>query len=138
MSEANSSGSGLTPTVTLDPLLLPTFTLHHEVQGHEVVVRLRGNADSDVATAFGRYLEQLHHEIVAAKATHLTFDFRELYFLTSACIECLVLAIKRVVAMDSRFQYKVRLLTTPALRWQERSFEVLYQMAPTLVTRSTD
>jgi hypothetical protein len=135
MSEANSRSAG---SVTLEPLLLPTFTLHHEVNGTEVVVRLRGNADSDVSTAFGQYLEQLHHQVVGAKSKELTFDFRELYFLTSSCIKCLVVAIKRVMVLDPRNQYKIRLLTTPALRWQERSFEVLCQMAPVLVTRIDD
>jgi hypothetical protein len=138
MSEPVSSRSGASGSFALEPLLLPTFTLHHDVHGSEVTVRLRGNADSDVAAAFAHYLDRLHHRMVEAKSRELVFDFRELYFLTSSCIKCLVVAIKRVMTMEARTQYKIRLLTTPALRWQERSFEVLCQMAPMLVTRSDD
>jgi hypothetical protein len=110
-----------------------SFTAQHEIRGEEVIVSLRGNADSDVAGTFSHYLERLHEEVCKARLQEVTLDCRELYFLTSSCIKCLVMAIKRLAAMDARSQYKINLMTTPALRWQERSFEVLCQLAPVVV-----
>jgi hypothetical protein len=122
----------------LHTISLPTFSAGHEVSGQAVTVRLSGNADSDVAEAFAQYLERLHEQVVNSRLREVTLDFRELYFLTSSCIKCLVIAIKRLVALDARSQYKIELLTTPKLRWQERSFEVLCQLAPLLVRISRD
>lgn len=122
----------------LPAVAMPTFSITHDVEGQCLVVRLSGNADSEVAQALANYLERLHEEVSSAKLKEVVLDFRELYFLTSSCIKCLVVAIKRLSAMDARAQYKIRLLTTPALRWQERSFEVLCQLAPMLVTITRD
>jgi hypothetical protein len=122
----------------LEPLNLQTFSIRHEVADDRVIVTLKGNADSDVAAPFAHYLDRLHQFAVKAKSREVLLDFRELYFLTSSCIKCLVVFIKRDMAMDARAQYRIRLATTPALRWQERSFEVLCQLAPMLVTISPD
>lgn len=117
----------------LPDISTPSFTARHEIRGQELIVSLRGNADSDVAGALAQYLEKLHEEVGKARLLEVTLDCRELYFLTSSCIKCLVVAIKRLSGMDARLQYKINLVTTPALRWQERSFEVLCQLAPLLV-----
>jgi len=122
----------------LEPLNLQTFSIRHELTGDQAIVTLKGNADSDVASAFGHYLDRLHLLAVKSKAREVVLDFRELYFLTSSCIKCLVVFIKRDLALEARAQYRIRLVTTPTLRWQERSFEVLSQLAPVVVTISSD
>jgi anti-anti-sigma regulatory factor len=125
-------------TVDLLPVSLPTFSINHQANEQQIIVYLRGNADSDVADTFALYLQQLHDIAIASKVREVVFDSRELYFLTSACIKSLVVAIKRLMAEEARLQYKIRLVTTPALRWQERSFEVLTKIAPLLVSVSPD
>jgi hypothetical protein len=125
-------------SLALLPVSLPTFSISHQANEQQIIVYLRGNADSDVADAFGLYLQQLHDVALVAKVREVVFDSRELYFLTSSCIKSLVVAIKRLMAVDARLQYKIRLITTPALRWQERSFEVLTKIAPLLVSISPD
>jgi hypothetical protein len=72
------------------------------------------------------------------KAREIVFDSRELYFLTSTCINGFMVAIKRLMAVDARSQYQIRFVTTSALRWQERSFEVLTKLAPLLVKISPE
>jgi anti-anti-sigma factor len=134
----DSPSLSLRQALELPVIALPTFSVVHELGDKQLVVRLSGNADSEVAQALAHYLERLHEEVARAKLREVVLDFRELYFLTSSCIKCLVVAIKRVMAMDARAQYKIRLLTTPTLRWQERSFEVLCQIAPLLVTMTPD
>jgi hypothetical protein len=126
------------PALALEAIQLPTFNVSHQLSGGVLTVHLRGNADSDVAEVFDRYLVRLHEEATAAHVMEVVFDFRELYFLTSSCIKCLVVAIKRVMTLDARAQYKIQLHTSPALRWQERSFEVLCQLAPILVSMTRD
>jgi hypothetical protein len=127
-----------TVAIELEPLILSAFSVRHEVVGGRVMVTLVGNADSDVTAAFAHYLERLHDWVMAAELREVTFDFRQLYFLTSACVKCLVVAIKRLMRVDPRQQYRMRLLTSRALRWQERSFEVLCQIAPMLVSMETE
>jgi hypothetical protein len=122
----------------LESLTLGAFSVTHETTGDRVVVRLNGNADSKVAKAFERYLERLHDLAVGAKLRVVVLDFRELYFLTSSCIKCLTDFIRRDMATEPASQYRIRLLTTPALRWQEKSFDVLCQLAPLLVTAATE
>ena len=136
----SSSSSSRMRAATLDllPVSLPTFSINHQANEQQIIVYLRGNADSDVADAFALYLQQLHDVAIASKVREVVFDSRELYFLTSACIKSLVVAIKRLMAVEARHQYKIRLVTTPALRWQERSFEVLTRIAPLLVSVSPD
>jgi len=140
MAEPLSSSSSRMRAASLEllPVSLPTFSISHQRNDQQVVVYLRGNADSDVADAFALFLQQLHDVAIAAGVREVVFDSRELYFLTSACIKSLVVAIKRLMAVDARFQYKIRFITTPALRWQERSFEVLTKIAPMLVSISPD
>ena len=115
-----------------------SFTVQHEIRGEAVIVMLRGNADSDVAGTLSRYLERLHEEMCKARLQEVTLDCRELYFLTASCINCLVDAIKRLAALDARSQYKINLIRAPALRWQERSFEVLCRLAPVVVRMRSD
>lgn len=117
----------------LPAISLPGFSADHEFRGTELVVHLRGNADSDSAVAFERYLEQMHVATLRAGLHEVTLDFHELYFLTSSCIKCLVQAIKRVTELEPPAQYKINLATQPSRRWQERSFDVLRKLAPHLV-----
>jgi hypothetical protein len=120
-------------TFELQSIATPTFSTSHEFQGDELIIHLRGNADSGVSTTLASYLERLHDEATKARLQNMTLDFRELYFLTPSCIKCLMALIKRVTAMDAPSQYRINLLTSPNLRWQERSFNVLCQLAPLLV-----
>ena len=138
MNEPTSSRLGSDSGFTLEGLTTPAFTITHELSGTGILVRLRGNADSDVAQAFEHYLLRLHDQAMRLKLREVVMDFRELYFLTSSCIKSLGVAIKRLVAEDARSQYHIRFVTTPTLRWQERSFEVLCQLAPLLVSTSPD
>jgi hypothetical protein len=135
---STSSSRMRAATIDLLPVSLPTFSINHQTNEQQIIVYLRGNADSDVADAFALYLQLLHDIAIATKVREVVFDSRELYFLTSACIKSLVVAIKRLMAVEARLQYKIRLVTTPSLRWQERSFEVLTRIAPLLVSTSPD
>jgi hypothetical protein len=137
MNDPQSTRTAVAP-FELPPVNYPAFSVTSETSGRTVALRLSGNADSDVAPALGTLLERLHEEAVRVGVNEVVLDFRELYFLTSSCIKCLVVAIKRLSTLDARSQYKLRLVTTPALRWQERSFEVLCQMAPLLVRIDRD
>jgi anti-anti-sigma factor len=121
------------PTLDLPSLSSASFALTWDRSEQSVVVRLVGNADADVAPALAHFLERLHQESVAAGIEEVLLDFRELHFLTSSCIKYLVVAIKRLETTEPGSQYRLRLVPAPALRWQLQSFEVLCQMAPSLV-----
>lgn len=89
-----------------------------------------GQRGLGVAPALGTFLERLHAEVVRAKLREVVLDFRELNFLTSSCIKYLVVAINRLAETNVESQYELRLVSSPSMRWQMRSFEVLRQVAP--------
>jgi hypothetical protein len=102
-----------------------------------MVISLRGNADSDVAIAFGEYSRARHAEAKRLALGEVVLDCRELYFLTSSCIKELASWIKWLMALEAGNQYRLTFLMTENLRWQERSFDVLCRMCPTLVRMTT-
>src|SRR5215203_3679512 len=98
----------------LEPLSLARFSIEHAIARERVTITLKGNADSDVASAFAYYLERLHNLVVGTKLSEIVVDCRELYFLTASCVQCLFAFIRRELALDARARYRIRLLTTPS------------------------
>ncbi|HMJ14715.1 MAG TPA: hypothetical protein VK524_25060 [Polyangiaceae bacterium] len=119
--------------VELSEIALTGFWANHDYHGQKLVIQVRGNADSGVTEEFAQYLERLHRQMLLTGLREVTLDFRELYFMTASCIKCLVDAIRRVMDLEANAQYEICLLTQTKLRWQERSFEVLCELAPHLV-----
>lgn len=109
------------------------FAATSQLTGGVLIVQLAGTADSEVASTLGSFLERVHVAAVEAGVKAVALDFRKLGFLTSSCMKYLVVAIYRLVETDAETQYQLRLVTAPNLRWQERTFEVLRQVAPHLV-----
>jgi hypothetical protein len=127
-----SAGSDLPATVSTTG-----FSASHTLQEGTMVICLRGNADSDVASLFGDYLRARHLEAQRLAVREVVLDCRDLYFLTSSCIKGLASWIKWLMSLDPEAQYSLTFRMTPNLRWQERSFDVLCQMCPSRVGMTT-
>src|SRR5262245_43831914 len=98
-----------------------------------MIVRVTGNADMTVTTKLGPYLEQLHAEALRLGVKRMTFDIRELYFLTSACLKCFATMLAAVAQLEPPRRYSVRFLANSNLHWQRRSLEALRCVAQDII-----
>jgi hypothetical protein len=78
-------------------------------------------------------LKKLHAETLRARAHSVIVECDELYFMSSACIKCLVTWIDGILKLEPIERYKVKFQANAKLSWQRRSFEALRRFAPALV-----
>jgi hypothetical protein len=84
------------------------------------------------------YLKKVHTEALRLRVHSVIIECDELYFMSSACIKCLVTWIDAIVKLDPMERYKVKFQANPNLPWQRRSFEALRRFAPSLVHLESD
>ncbi len=121
-----------TPPVSIDG-----FTLEPTQVGDQVIVRLIGNADMSVTSKLGPYLDKLHVEAMRLGVKRMTFDIRELYFLTSSCLKCFATMLATVAELEPARRYRVRFLANSNLHWQRRSLEALRCVAKDIIEVET-
>jgi len=125
------------PSLSTPPVSIDGFTLEPSQVGDQVTVRLVGNADMSVTTKLGPYLDKLHAEALSLGVRRMTFDIRELYFLTSSSLKCFATMLAAVAQLDSARQYRVRFLANSNLHWQRRSLEALRCVAQNVIEIET-
>jgi len=125
------------PSLSTPPVSIDGFTLEPNQIGDQVTVRLVGNADMSVTTKLGPYLDKLHAEAIRLGVKRMTFDIRELYFLTSSSLKCFATMLAAVAQLDAARQYRVRFLANSNLHWQRRSLEALRCVAQNVIEIET-
>ena len=125
------------PPLSSPPVSIDGFTLEPTQHGDQVSVRMKGNADMSVTSDLGPYLERLHTEAIRLGVKRMTFDIRELYFLTSSCLKCFATMLASVAALDAKRRYVVRFLANSNLHWQRRSLEALRCVAKEIIEIET-
>ncbi len=123
--------------LTLLGIAADGFTFDAIQVGDEITVMLRGNAEMTVTARLSSSLDRLHAEIIRSGAEQVTFDLRELYFMTSSCLKCLANLLARDADLDPAQRYLVRFLANPNLHWQRRSLEALSCVSTELVRIET-
>ncbi|HKQ70942.1 MAG TPA: hypothetical protein VJT73_16465 [Polyangiaceae bacterium] len=103
-----------------------------------IAVRLSGNADMIVTGHLSSYLERLHTDAMAKGMRQVTFDVRELYFLTSSCLKCIATFLSGAASVEPERRYRVRFLANHMLHWQRRSLEALRCVATDIIEIETD
>lgn len=125
------------PALSTPPVSIDGFTLEPSQSGDQLTVRLVGNADMTVTTKLGPYLDKLHAEAIRLGVKRMTFDIRELYFLTSSCLKCFATMLATVAELDAARRYSVRFLANSNLHWQRRSLEALRCVAKEIIEIET-
>lgn len=95
------------------------------------LVTFTGNGDTSAIEPLGRFLTQLHEQLVASSFDLVVVDLAELYFMNSSCLKAFVSWIHKVDVGPK--QYTIRLLTNPRQHWQRRSLATLQRLAPSVV-----
>jgi hypothetical protein len=101
-------------------------------EGTELVVRMCGNADSQVRDELEIFLRQLDVETRRVGAKTAVVDVCELFFMNSTCLSLMVRWISTLA--ESALPYKLRFISNAGLRWQRRSLSALAALAPSAVT----
>jgi|HubBroStandDraft_1064217.scaffolds.fasta_scaffold406469_2 hypothetical protein len=113
-------------------VLLGHFWTVTRQQGNELIVRMCGNADSQVRDVLESFLRQLDVESRRVNAETAVVDVRELFFMNSSCLSLMVRWISTLA--ESTMPYKIRFIANAGLRWQCRSLAPLAALAPSVVT----
>jgi hypothetical protein len=98
-----------------------------------LVLRMSGNADLELLPRLGPFLKQLHGEVHRVGAPSVTVDIRELYFMNSSCLKAFITWIVTVSKADAHLRYRIRFLSNPNLRWQQKTLEAMKAFAPDLI-----
>ena len=123
---------------SVDPIVKEAFSISARHEGNIVFVKLIGNGDMETPAILGGYLKKVHGETMRLRAHRVIVECDELYFMSSACVKCLVTWIDGIVKLEPTDRYKVKFQSNPNLPWQRRSFEALRRFAPALVHVDTD
>lgn len=122
----------------VDPIVKEGFTISARSEGSAVLVKMTGNGDMETPAMLGGYLKKVHFETLRLRAHSVVVECDELYFMSSACVKCLVTWIDGIVKLDPLERYKVKFKSNPNLPWQRRSFEALRRFAPALIHVDSD
>jgi hypothetical protein len=123
---------------SVDPIVKEAFSISARHEGNVVFVKLTGNGDMETPAILSGYLKKVHGETMRLRAHRVIVECDELYFMSSACVKCLVTWIDGILKLDPTDRYKVKFQSNPNLPWQRRSFEALRRFAPALVHVDTD
>ena len=102
------------------------------VDGRHPAVRFAGNGDADAVPILDAFLKKLHEELLMKKASSISVDLGDLYFMNSSCLKAFVSWIHKVDTTGR--PYAIRLLMNSRQQWQLRSLATLKRLAPTVVS----
>lgn len=123
----------------MSDLRLPTvqtngFALEASVDGRNLTLRLRGNADMHAIEPVESYLASLHAEAQRLKASGVLVDLHDLEFMNSSCFKSFVNWINRIRALETESRYRIQFRSNANVYWQRRSLQALRAFAAELVS----
>jgi hypothetical protein len=123
---------------SVHPIVKEGFAISARHENSVVFIKLTGNGDMETPNMLAGYLKKVHTEAHRLRAHSVIVDCDELYFMSSACVKCLVTWVDGILKLEPMERYKVKFLSNPNLPWQRRSFEALRRFAPALVHVDSD
>jgi hypothetical protein len=123
---------------SVHPIVKEGFSISARHEGYAIFLKIIGNGDMETPITLGGYLKKVHTEALRLRAHHVIIECDELYFLSSACVKCLVTWVDGIMKLEPADRYKVKLKANAHLPWQRRSFEALRRFAPSLVHIDSD
>lgn len=102
-----------------------------------VRIALAGNADVDAKADLEATIKKLHEESLRLAPSKVVVDLRKLEFMNSSCFKVFVSWLAQVRDLPPEKQYRIHLVSNPALHWQRRSLAALSCFAIDLVAIET-
>ena len=110
------------------------FAAQAERRSDVLLATLSGNADLNARLALERFLASVHEETDEQELRKVVVDLRQLAFMSSSCLKCLVVWMTRIQALPPTRRYRVTFLSSPDRYWQGRSLRAISSLAPEIVT----
>jgi hypothetical protein len=110
------------------------FTADASTSERRIQVSLTGTADLTVRTQLDRFLRAVHTEAQRCLAEEVTVDVRQLEFMNSSCLKCLVWWISTVQEQPGESKYRIIFVSSPSVYWQRRSLNALACLAHDIIT----
>jgi hypothetical protein len=102
-----------------------------------ILVSLSGTADVTIRNQLDHFLREVHQEAQHRRAEQVTVDVRQLEFMNSSCLKCLVWWVSTVQEQPTEGKYRIVFLSSPSVYWQRRSLEALACLASDLISIQT-
>ena len=122
-------------TVDLDvpQIAGPNFAAAPSWDGAAIAVRFSGNADIAAKDSLEVLLPRVHAEAQRLASPEVVIDFKQLEFMNSSCFRSFVSWVSDVQDLPPDKQYRIRMLSNPAMLWQRRSLHALKCFANELI-----
>jgi hypothetical protein len=102
-----------------------------------ISVCLSGTADMTVRNQVDRFIREVHQEAQRCRAEEVTVDVRQLEFMNSSCLKCLVWWVSTVQEQPVEAKYKIVFVSSPSIYWQRRSLDALACLAGEIISIHT-
>jgi hypothetical protein len=113
------------------------FAAHASTAERRVLVSLSGTADLTVRNELDHFLREVHQEAQRSRAEEVTVDVRQLEFMNSSCLKCLVWWVSTVQDQPSDAKYRIVFVSSPSVYWQRRSLDALACLAGEIISIHT-
>jgi hypothetical protein len=100
-------------------------------------VSLSGTADMTVRNQLDHFLREVHQEAQRCHAEEVTVDVRQLEFVNSSCLKCLVWWVSTVQEQPVEAKYRIVFVSSPSIYWQRRSLDALACLAGDIISIHT-
>jgi len=110
------------------------FAAQASTNERRIQVSLTGTADLTVKSQLDHFLREVHSEAQRCLAEEVTVDVRQLEFMNSSCLKCLVWWISTVQEQPGEGKYRIVFVSSPSVYWQRRSLNALACLANEIVT----
>ena len=121
-------------TVSIEEIRESDFSAEAVVRERTMTVTISGNADLNVKAQLDRFLAGVHSQAQHQRLGEVMVDFRQLDFMNSSCLKCLVSWISQIQDLPAGTRYRLTFVSSQAMYWQKRSLHALSCLASDLVT----
>ena len=102
-----------------------------------IMVSLSGTADVTSRNQLDHFLREVHQEAQRQRAEEVTVDVRQLEFMNSSCLKCLVWWVSTVQEQPTEGKYRIVFVSSPSVYWQRRSLDALACLAEEIISIQT-
>ena len=113
------------------------FAASASASERRITVNLSGTADVTIRNHLDHFLREVHQEAQRCRAEEVTVDVRQLEFMNSSCLKCLVWWVSTVQEQPAEGKYKIVFVSSPSVYWQRRSLDALACLADDIISIQT-
>lgn len=113
------------------------FAANASTGERRITVSLSGTADVTSRNQLDHFLREVHQEAQRRRSEEVTVDLRQLEFMNSSCLKCLVWWVSTVQEQPNDAKYRIVFVSSPSVYWQRRSLEALACLAGDIISVQT-